>query len=210
MGERKDPTPEVVRQVLVASRRRCCICFGLHKDLRVKTGQLAHLNRDRSDSDAANLAFMCLEHHDWFDSKTSQSKGPTVGEARHYRDELYEEFRRRDEAEAGEAVPATQGKFQPIFVDDEVLNIRWTIRAPPEQWLDVDLRVVDPYSLQDLLDGPIHADPSCSERLAESGRPPVLLPQCPRCAAQLFVIPFDLDVENRYLPLWRRATRRGR
>lgn len=32
---------------------------------------------------------MCLEHHDWYDSVTSQSKGPRPGEARYYRDELY-------------------------------------------------------------------------------------------------------------------------
>jgi hypothetical protein len=65
----------------------------------MKQGQLAHLNRDPSDSSADNLAFLCLEHHDWFDTRTSQSKGPTIEEAKHYREKLYNELKRRDEAD---------------------------------------------------------------------------------------------------------------
>jgi hypothetical protein len=74
--------------------------------LKVKQGQIAHLNRDRSDSDGENLAFMCLEHHDWFDSKTSQSKGASIEEARMHRKELYDELRRRDEAEVNATIEA--------------------------------------------------------------------------------------------------------
>jgi hypothetical protein len=150
MADRKPISPEVAAQVLLASRRRCCICYGLHRDLKVKQGQLAHLNRDPSDSSADNLAFMCLEHHDWFDSKTSQSKGPTVEEARHYRDRLYNEFRRGDEAEVtapASGIPAASAasietSFQPIFADDEKLSMRWIIRAPPRRWVDLNLREV--------------------------------------------------------------------
>ncbi|TPG42461.1 hypothetical protein EAH79_00750 [Sphingomonas koreensis] len=32
--------------VLVQSRRRCCICFGLDRDTRLKMGQIAHLDRE--------------------------------------------------------------------------------------------------------------------------------------------------------------------
>ena len=97
MSSRKKPTQDVQTEVLVASRRRCCICFGLLGDLSFKQqGQLAHVDRDPANSDADNLAFMCLEHHDWFDSRPSQSKGPTPEEARRYRQELYDELRKRD------------------------------------------------------------------------------------------------------------------
>ena len=55
-------------------------------------GQIAHLNRKSNDNREENLVFLCLEHHDVFDSRTRQSKGLTVSEVRQYRDRLYEFF----------------------------------------------------------------------------------------------------------------------
>ena len=76
--------------VLVASRRRCCICFAVRGDTSEKAGQIAHLDGDRSNNSFENLSHLCLEHHDQFDSRTSQSKGLTVGEVKEYRAQLYE------------------------------------------------------------------------------------------------------------------------
>jgi hypothetical protein len=52
-------------------------------------GQLAHLNRDPSDSRFENLVWLCLNHHDEYDGRTSQSKGLTSPEVKVYRDQLY-------------------------------------------------------------------------------------------------------------------------
>jgi hypothetical protein len=79
---------EVIAEVLVTSRRRCCICFALANDSQEKKGQVAHLDRDSSNNSIQNLVFLCLEHHDQYDSRTSQSKGFTVEEVRHYRAQL--------------------------------------------------------------------------------------------------------------------------
>jgi hypothetical protein len=76
--------------ILVSSRRRCCICFGLHRDLEVKKGQIAHLDHDNENNSEENLAFLCLEHHDQYDSSTSQSKNYTLAEVKAYRTELYD------------------------------------------------------------------------------------------------------------------------
>lgn len=76
--------------VLTRSRRRCCVCWGLNRDVSIKSGQIAHLDGDPENGDIDNLAFLCFEHHDQYDSQTSQSKGLTLSEVRHYRDELYE------------------------------------------------------------------------------------------------------------------------
>jgi hypothetical protein len=46
------------------------------------------LDQDRGNNALENLAWLCLEHHDAYDSRTSQSKGMTEGELRRYRDEL--------------------------------------------------------------------------------------------------------------------------
>jgi hypothetical protein len=85
MGERKKIPDNVVAGVLESSRRRCCICVALRDDVSEKKGQIAHLGRDPSNNDPDNLAFLCLEHHDQYDSRSSQSKGFTPEEVKRYR-----------------------------------------------------------------------------------------------------------------------------
>lgn len=77
-------------QLLVASRRRCALCFGLHRTDAPTKGQIAHLDRNASNNSMENLVWLCLDHHDTYDSRTSQSKGFTLDEVRTYRDQLYE------------------------------------------------------------------------------------------------------------------------
>lgn len=78
--------------VVTACRRRCCLCVFISKVEEEKRGQIAHLNKDASDSKFENLVYLCLEHHDLYDSRTSQSKGYTEIEVRHYRDELHKRY----------------------------------------------------------------------------------------------------------------------
>ena len=79
-------------EVLVQSRRRCCVCFGLNRDDSVKKGQIAHLDGDKTNNRIGNLAFLCFDHHDEYDSPTSQSKGLTRMELERFRDELASKF----------------------------------------------------------------------------------------------------------------------
>ncbi len=85
MEERKKIPDNIVAEVLETSRRRCCICVALRDDVSEKKGQIAHLDRDPSNNDPDNLAFLCLEHHDQYDSSPSQSKGFTPQEVKRYR-----------------------------------------------------------------------------------------------------------------------------
>lgn len=71
--------------VLLKSRRRCCLCFGLDGDTARKKGQLAHIDHDPANSVESNLVFLCLDHHDEYDSKTSQSKKITRNEIKKYK-----------------------------------------------------------------------------------------------------------------------------
>ena len=57
-----------------------------------KPGQIAHLDKDPANNSEENLAFLCFEHHDQFDSRTSQSKNLTRLEIERYRLELYQHF----------------------------------------------------------------------------------------------------------------------
>lgn len=55
----------------------------------MKSGQIAHLDRDSANNSEANLAFLCFDHHDEYDSTSSQRKNFTVGEVKEFREELY-------------------------------------------------------------------------------------------------------------------------
>ncbi len=87
---RKKLPDEVEIQVIVNSRRRCCMCYALERDTGIKQGQIAHIDRNSANDDLSNLAFLCLQHHDSYDSKTSQSKGFRPKEIKRYQEELIE------------------------------------------------------------------------------------------------------------------------
>ena len=87
---RKRPPANVEEEVLVLCRRRCCICYGLDRDITIKSGQIAHLDGRPDNNDLDNLAFLCFGHHDQYDTRTSQSKGLTPREVRRFRKELHE------------------------------------------------------------------------------------------------------------------------
>lgn len=107
----------IEKDVLTASRRRCCLCVFLSLRDDVRKGQIAHLNRDSSDSRFDNLVYLCLEHHDEYDSKPSQSKGYSEHEVREYRDQLYSRYRQLEIAtpSVGQEPRATE----PTPGDDE-------------------------------------------------------------------------------------------
>jgi hypothetical protein len=88
--KRVKPTSEVEARLLISSRRRCCLCVFLDGDSREKEVQLAHIDRDASNSKESNLAPLCLRHHDRYDSTTSQSKGLTEAELLEYKRLLFE------------------------------------------------------------------------------------------------------------------------
>jgi hypothetical protein len=105
MPKRKTITQQDQTEVLVSSARRCCLCYGLSGDLDRKDGQIAHLDHDPSNSDPDNLAWLCFEHHNEYDSQQRQGKGLTILEVKTYRSRLY------DAIAAGTHMP--QGSSKP-------------------------------------------------------------------------------------------------
>ncbi len=88
MSYRKKAPEHIESEVLTKSGRRCCLCYGLNGDSSVKDGQIAHIDQDPQNSHIDNLVYLCIPHHDKYDSTTSQSKGITAHEVRSYRDAL--------------------------------------------------------------------------------------------------------------------------
>lgn len=75
--------------VLDNSRRRCALCYKLKGDLTEKKGQIAHLDQNPANFAEGNLAWLCLEHHSEYDSRTSQHKNYTMAEVKKARDDLH-------------------------------------------------------------------------------------------------------------------------
>jgi hypothetical protein len=72
-------------EVLIASRRRCAFCFGLDGDTTEKEGQIVHIDRDSSNGDRKNAAWLCTKHHSRYDSRSRQTKGYTPEELRRHK-----------------------------------------------------------------------------------------------------------------------------
>jgi len=87
---RKSITPTVQADVIIKSKRRCALCVGVDENYNERPGQIAHLNGNHADNRFENLVWLCLEHHDRFDSTTSQTKNYTQIEVKTYRDRLYQ------------------------------------------------------------------------------------------------------------------------
>ena len=93
MAKRRPTIPTTTQtELLTQSRRRCCLCFGLKSDIEVKDGQIAHLDRNVSNNRLDNLAWLCLPHHDNYDSIRRQTKRLTPDEVKAYRAKLYEQL----------------------------------------------------------------------------------------------------------------------
>ncbi len=75
--------------MLLKSARRCCLCCYLRQDFAEKHGQIAHLDKNPANGAEENLAYLCLEHHSLYDSKTSQHKNYTFEEVTAARARLY-------------------------------------------------------------------------------------------------------------------------
>jgi hypothetical protein len=86
---RKKIPKSIQTQVFMASRRRCCICYGLCRSDSPVKGQIVHLDRDPSNNELDNLTFMCTRHHEEYDTRSSQTKGFAILEVKGYRKELY-------------------------------------------------------------------------------------------------------------------------
>ncbi|WP_437576861.1 HNH endonuclease signature motif containing protein [Sorangium sp. So ce887] len=89
---RKALSESVVADLMVKTRRRCCLCVYLEGNGSRKRLQLAHIDRNSSNDAVDNLVPLCLEHHDEYDSTTRQSKNINPQEVRAYRDRLIREI----------------------------------------------------------------------------------------------------------------------
>ncbi|MCW5871842.1 MAG: hypothetical protein KIS61_31615 [Candidatus Eremiobacteraeota bacterium] len=61
------------------------MCYALQSDGTAKNGQIAHLDKNRNNNKLDNLAWLCLAHHDDYDSTRRQTRNFTPAEVKRYR-----------------------------------------------------------------------------------------------------------------------------
>jgi hypothetical protein len=89
---RKKISDTVKNNILVKSRRRCALCYGLDNDTNVKDGQIAHIDRNNENNTEENLAYLCLNHHNLYDSTFKQTVNFTPVELKFYKKKLEEDI----------------------------------------------------------------------------------------------------------------------
>lgn len=108
----------------------------------MKKGQIAHLDGNPSNNCLDNLAFLCLDHHDEYDTKTSQSKGLTPQELRSYRKELHEhveEFWNQDALSTGEGDEISGDEISGRYVrKDRFEEAELQVRLLPGKRVEVE------------------------------------------------------------------------
>lgn len=121
MGNRKPIPAQLETYVILASARRCALCFGFEGDLTRKKRQIAHIDQDSSNADETNLVYLCFEHHDEYDSSTSQSKGITQAELREYNRRLRAAIATDEHTRYRDQLTAADFRNDAIYSHDERL-----------------------------------------------------------------------------------------
>lgn len=133
---------KIETEVLSNCLRRCCICYLVDRVFIPKKGQIAHLNKRRSDNRLENLAYLCFDHHDAYDSTTSQSKNFTPGEVAHYREMLLLEL-----SKSIQHAPTGSGR-DTWKKRNEFMSVEWVYSEPWPGW-----PLLFPYKSPNLCDG---------------------------------------------------------
>lgn len=115
--------PETQSQVLFRARRRCALCFAYEFVTLTTRGQIAHIDHDANNNDPKNLVFLCLDHHDEYDSKTSQSKGMKPAELITARAELDNFVAKSLASLSPEAETSSEDEFESSSEDEPTVMI---------------------------------------------------------------------------------------
>ena len=87
---RKKISKGKANDLATSCHRVCALCWALERDGRAKEGQIAHIDRDNANDDPSNLCWLCLFHHNRYDTMMNQSKNFDKGELLKYRKDVEE------------------------------------------------------------------------------------------------------------------------
>lgn len=141
---RKAIPEKIERSVLIKSRRRCAFCFFFENNRKRVEGQIAHIDRDRSNHNESNLVFLCLPHHNEYDTRPSQTKRYHSEEAKSAKASLESYIKTGFPQEIGfEEVTPIETTNGTTGISAEVYRLRHPIYAALQDFLISILREAD-------------------------------------------------------------------
>lgn len=105
MSNRRPIPEETQHGILDRGRRRCALCAHFDNDYTQKEGQIAHIDRDPSSTAEDNLVYLCLPHHDDYDTKRRPTRNLTPREVKTARDRLYRSIEQGGDLPSGTQRP---------------------------------------------------------------------------------------------------------
>lgn len=138
---RKTISSKTQVNILTKCRRRCAFCTFLDKNFDIQKGQLAHIDRDSSNSDESNLAYLCQKHHDEYDTINSQTKKIQTGELITAKSEL-EKYIKEHFSENLVAVELSSEKLDLPDNTESVTNSVYNLRLPIYEEVDNFLSII--------------------------------------------------------------------
>lgn len=92
LDRKRKKWPEDVRsKILTQSKRICALCFYFKGDSSEKIrGQIAHIDRQATNSTVENGTYLCKDHHDEYDVVSQQSQRLSEAELKEARARVYE------------------------------------------------------------------------------------------------------------------------
>jgi hypothetical protein len=165
MPKRRILTRAIEADVLMRSRRRCCLCAYLNGDFREKQGQIAHVDRNIENGTPANLIFLCFDHHDRYDSSTRQSKNLTTTEVVRYRNKLWKWSEELDDFGSLKSQRSKSTLDIPWAFEMFYPSVQLLFRISPRIYDVLPHHDPDIVSLDKSIENPVHAAQRCFQVL---------------------------------------------
>lgn len=146
---RKNFSKAVKIEVATKCRRKCALCFALQGDTDIKKGQIAHIDRDSANASKENAAFLCVTHHDEYDSISRQTIRITPDELKEYQQSLYKYLESGTMLEVGKRT-RKRNTTSPKAISLELYDRRMSIYRVAMQFLRTVHKDYKP-DLQDIL-----------------------------------------------------------
>jgi len=139
MSNRKSLSPKTKEEIKTECARICCMCYKLDSDLSWKHGQIAHIDRDASNNLNENLAYLCQDHHNLYDSKFSQTQSFTPNELLSYKQDLLDHINSDEYKIYGKTVNLSESSDDDINKENDIDELQ---NESDKFWTPLAVRII--------------------------------------------------------------------
>jgi hypothetical protein len=128
MTGRKSISQKVQSNVITKSASRCVICYAtrVNTDVAYPSFQIAHIDKNNANNSEDNLALLCFDHHNLYDSTFSQGKNYNKETIIAWRQALYDDVANNRLVSSFQQPPGNVISMQPFAspTDENIITLR--------------------------------------------------------------------------------------